>query len=595
MIASEVAARFTSFSVTAPTPFCHDPHLDLVELQLEERILERLGGTRHVGLDDDVEGRLLAGLDRRGELLEGGRTAVGELLAALACGPAFGHVTREPLGVDDAELVTGLGHVVEPDDLHRTGRGGLVDLLPVLVEHGADLAVGGARHEDVPALERAALDQDRGDGATSLVEVGLDHATAGVLVRVRLQLEQVGLQEHDLEQLVQADPGLGGHLDHRHVTTEVLGDDVVLGQLRLHPVRVGGVEVDLVDRDDHRDAGRLDVGDGLLGLGHHAVVGGDHQDGDVGHLGTTGTHGGERLVTRGVDEGDPPVVLGDLVRTDVLGDAARLARDHVGQTDRVEQQGLAVVDVAHDGDDRRARLEGARVLRGLDPELELLLGEEVHLDTEVGADDLDGVVGQRLLDGGHLAHLEQLLDDRSPGHTELVGELAHRDAREHLDAGDLDLLLDRDVAAPRPTRELLLLRGLLLLLLLALRLAAGGTTGTATRPGTTGAAGATTGSPSADGLAVGRARRTAWRTATAGWRAATTRGATTPRRGAAAGGRTAAGGGTAGLRLRTCRSLPQRWRDRPAAGALLGQPLVSTTRRRDALAGHGRGRRRATL
>ena len=52
----------------------------------------------------------------------------------------------------------------------------------------------------------------------------------------------------------------------------------------------------------------------------------------------------------------------DLVGADVLGDAAGLAGDHVGVADAVEQLGLAVVDVAHDGDDRRARRGGVVVL-----------------------------------------------------------------------------------------------------------------------------------------------------------------------------------------------------------------------------------------
>ena len=36
--------------------------------------------------------------------------------------------------------------------------------------------------------------------------------------------------------------------------------------------------------------GRLGVGDRLDGLGHHAVVGGDDQDDDVGDVGAAGTH-----------------------------------------------------------------------------------------------------------------------------------------------------------------------------------------------------------------------------------------------------------------------------------------------------------------
>ena len=41
-----------------------------------------------------------------------------------------------------------------------------------------------------------------------------------------------------------------------------------------------------------------------------------------------------------------------LVRADGLGDAARLARDGVGLADVFEERRFAMVDVAHDDDDR---------------------------------------------------------------------------------------------------------------------------------------------------------------------------------------------------------------------------------------------------
>ena len=44
----------------------------------------------------------------------------------------------------------------------------------------------------------------------------------------------------------------------------------------------------------------------------------------------------------------------DLVGADVLGDATGLTLGHLRLPDRVEELGLAVVDVTHDGDDRRA-------------------------------------------------------------------------------------------------------------------------------------------------------------------------------------------------------------------------------------------------
>ena len=73
------------------------------------------------------------------------------------------------------------------------------------------------------------------------------------------------------------------------------------------------------------------------------------------------THGREGLVTGGVDERHETLValeLGQhLVGTDVLRDAAGFALTDIRLTDHVEQTGLTVVDVAHDGDHRRTGLE----------------------------------------------------------------------------------------------------------------------------------------------------------------------------------------------------------------------------------------------
>ena len=101
-------------------------------------------------------------------------------------------------------------------------------------------------------------------------------------------------------------PVRGGDVDEHRLAAVLLGHEVVLGELLADLVGVGPLLVDLVDRDDDRHVGRLGVVQRLDRLRHHAVVGRDHEDRDVGDLGTTGTHGGERLVTRGVDEGDLP-------------------------------------------------------------------------------------------------------------------------------------------------------------------------------------------------------------------------------------------------------------------------------------------------
>jgi hypothetical protein len=72
-------------------------------------------------------------------------------------------------------------------------------------------------------------------------------------------------------------------------------------------------------------------------------------------LAPRGAHQREGFVAGRVEEDDLARADVDVVRADVLGDAARLAGRHRRLADRVEQRGLAVVDVAHHGDHGRAR------------------------------------------------------------------------------------------------------------------------------------------------------------------------------------------------------------------------------------------------
>ena len=218
-----------------------------------------------------------------------------------------------------------------------------------------------AGHDDVAALQGAALDQHGGDRAAAAVELGLDDHAVGGAVGVGLQVEHLGLQQDGLDQVVEAGLLGGGDLDRLGVAAQAFDHDLVLQQLVDHPRRIGVGLVDLVDRHDDRRAGRLGVIDGLDGLGHHAVVGRHHQHHDVGDVGAARPHGREGRVAGRVEEGDPLAVRqAHLVGADVLGDAAVLAGRHVGGAQRVEQAGLAVVDVAHDGDHRRARRPGGR-------------------------------------------------------------------------------------------------------------------------------------------------------------------------------------------------------------------------------------------
>ena len=350
------------------------------------------------------------------------------------------------------------GHLAEPQHERRGRWAGLLDPLPGRVLERLDLAVGLADHDDVADPQGARLDDDGGDRAAPLVQLGLDDRADRLALRVCLELLEVGDQVHHVEQVVEALARLRRDQHERDVAAVLLDHDVRLGQLGLDPIGVRVRLVDLVEGDDDRHLGRPGVSDRLERLGHDTVVGRDHDDRDVGDLGAPGPHRGERLVAGRVEEDDLLVVLDDLRRTDVLGDPAALPGRDRGAPDRVEQARLAVVDVAHDGDDRRARHEqrgvlvheqgdlgrggrrlGALFLRRGDRRLGL-----GRLEPELRRHERRGVTVDQLVDRGEDAALDELPDHVGGVDREDLGELLDRDRRRQHDGAAVARLGDRD-------------------------------------------------------------------------------------------------------------------------------------------------------
>jgi len=219
-----------------------------------------------------------------------------------------------------------------------------------------------------------------------------------------------------------------------------------------HAGRVGALLVDLVDRGDDRHVGRARVVDRLVGLRLGAVVRRHHDHGDVGDPGAAGAHGGERLVARRVQEGHRLAVVVDLVGADVLRDPAGFARHDLGLADRVQQRGLAVVDVAHDGHHGRTLEQiGLGVLEG---RLDLdVVGRVDDLDllAELLREDPERLVGERLGEGGHLPQAHQLLDHLGYRDAERLGGFLDRGAG--VDADQVGSGRQRGGASPPPPRR----------------------------------------------------------------------------------------------------------------------------------------------
>ena len=205
----------------------------------------------------------------------------------------------------------------------------------------------------------------------------------------------------------------------------LLRDQPVVGQLLPHPLPVGVRQVDLVDGDDDRNFRLLGVVDGLDGLGHDAVVRGDHQDDDVGDLCAARPHGGECLVARRIEEGDLLFVHLDRVGADMLGDAAEFLAAtlvfRMASRSFVLPWSTWPMTVTIGG----RRSESSGLSSSLLDDGFIEEGNDIHLGAVFRGEDLGGFGVDHLVDGRHDAELHELGDDFVRLDIQLLGKLAH--------------------------------------------------------------------------------------------------------------------------------------------------------------------------
>ena len=259
---------------------------------------------------------------------------------------------------DHGQRVACRRHAAKAKDFHRHGRAGFLDLLALIVDQRADLAALRADHECIAALQRATIDENGSDRAAALVELGFDHRGFGITIRTGFEFKQLGLQGDLFEQSVKACAGLRRDFGIQHIARHLFHDHFMFEQTGAHLIGVRFRLVDLVDRHDDRDARRFGVIDGLDRLRHDAVIRGHDQNDDIGDIGPARAHFRKSGVAGRVEERDRLLVLGDnLISADMLRDPACFAARDIGLAQRVEQRGLAVIDMAHNGNDRRTRLQ----------------------------------------------------------------------------------------------------------------------------------------------------------------------------------------------------------------------------------------------
>ena len=337
--------------------------------------------------------------------------------------------------VGNLEVVAGFGHTLKAEHFDGSGGRRVFYGTAAIVKQGADFAKYCAADEEVAGAESAILNKDRGDRAAAFVHARFENGAAAGRVRVSLEFAQIGDQQNNFKQAFKALFLLRGDFDEFGVAAPFSGHQTKIAELALDAFRLRLGLVNFVDGNNDGNVGGFSVVDGFFRLRHDAIVRGNHQDNDIRYLRAARTHAGEGFMTGRIDEDHGAVVDLHFVRANVLRDATSFAGGDLRFADGVEKAGLAVIDVAHDGDDGRTRLE---IFLGF------FLGDFEHHFVFEG-DDGDNTVETfgKLRGGGRIKRLvdtcenslvEENFQKVFGAHVEFFGKFANGDA-----FGDVDV------------------------------------------------------------------------------------------------------------------------------------------------------------
>ena len=90
------------------------------------------------------------------------------------------------------------------------------------------------------------------------------------------------------------------HFIHQYIAAQVFSNDAVRGQFPADAFGLRLLQIHFVDGDNERRFGRARMANRFHRLRFYAVIGGHHQNHQVGHLRAAHAHRRKRLMPRGI-------------------------------------------------------------------------------------------------------------------------------------------------------------------------------------------------------------------------------------------------------------------------------------------------------
>ena len=217
--------------------------------------------TAHVRLDDHGQFGDLLGAELGHHVGEGVAAHRTDGLLALHPLAVFGQLAGSGFVLTPRPGASpGSGASSRPRISTGTRGAGFGQLLVAFVDQGAHPAPGSAGHDDVGALQGAALDQDGGHRAPALVELGFDHHAFAGAIRIGAQVHHFSLKKNGFDQILEDPSSWWRRLRWPGCRRRGFPPRSLCWSSSL--MTRGGIGVrlvDLVDGHDDRGAGRLGV------------------------------------------------------------------------------------------------------------------------------------------------------------------------------------------------------------------------------------------------------------------------------------------------------------------------------------------------
>ena len=193
--------------------------------------------TLHVGLDDERQ-RLHALAQLVKHILELGRLLFGQLDVAELALPEQRDLASLAFVRKHDDLFTGQRHLGQALNLDWNGRTRFLNRLAVFIEHGAHTAICGACQHDIAPTQGTALHQHRSDRPTPFIQARFDDQSLGRGFTRRVQLENLGLQQDVLKQLINPLASLCRNRNEGCITAILFGNHLMAHQFLLQALRV---------------------------------------------------------------------------------------------------------------------------------------------------------------------------------------------------------------------------------------------------------------------------------------------------------------------------------------------------------------------